>query len=74
MICTWGIVVQEIPNAAWQLHTYITYSTGGTPGAAGNEILTYGLPQSLAQYCDQAQIANFVQYRSVIHSGNSLSP
>ena len=46
MICTWGIVVQEIPNAAWQLHTYITYSTGGTPGAAGNEVLTYGPPKA----------------------------
>ena len=54
---------QERPNAAWQLHTYITYTTGTPAGAAGNEILTYGHPQSLRQFCDQAQMANFVQYR-----------
>ena len=57
------LTCKERPNAAWQLHTYIPYSTGTSAGAAGNEILTYGSPQSLEQFCDQAQLANFVQYR-----------
>ena len=58
--CLFG---QESPNAAWQLHTYITYTTGASAGAAGNELLTYGYPKNLQQFCDQAQMANFVQYR-----------
>ena len=62
---------QEVPNAAWQLHTYITYNTGAAAGPAGNEILTYGCPQGLRDFCDQAQIANYVQYRWPCSSSQS---
>ena len=61
---TWSqSATQEVPNAAWQLHTYIPYSTGAAAGPAGSEILTYGCPQGLYDFCNQAQIANYVQYR-----------
>ena len=51
---------QEVPNDAWAAHTHMSY---GSPGSVTNQICIYGVPQSLEQYADQAQIANYVQYR-----------
>lgn len=56
-----GASSQEVPNAAWQAHTYISY---GDPGkGVPNQILLYGDPENLKDFCDLAQIVNFVQYR-----------
>ena len=54
------LMSQEQPSPAWEAHTYMGY---GSPGSVPNQICLYGVPQSLEQYADQAQIANYVQYR-----------
>lgn len=52
---------QEVPNAAWQAHAYISY---GDPGkGVRNQILLYGEASSLEDFCNLAQIANYVQYK-----------
>ncbi len=52
---------QEVPNEAWEAHKYISY--GDTGKGVANQILLYGQPKSLEEFCDLAQIANYVQYR-----------
>ena len=52
-----------VSAVAGRLAQLTPYSTGAAAGPAGNEILTYGCPQGLHDFCDQAQIANYVQYR-----------
>ncbi|BDA46119.1 Mannosylglycoprotein endo-beta-mannosidase [Coccomyxa sp. Obi] len=55
---------EEVPNAAWDAHKYISY---GDPGkGVANQILLYGQPNSLEEFCDLAQIANYVQYRALM--------
>ena len=53
--------MQEVPNAAWQAHTYISY--GDPANGVRNQILLYGEPCRLEGFCDLAQISNYVQYR-----------
>ena len=52
--------LQEQPSAAWDAHTHMVY---GSPGKVPNQICMYGVPSSLEQYADQAQVANYIQYR-----------
>ncbi|KAK9808441.1 hypothetical protein WJX73_006050 [Symbiochloris irregularis] len=54
---------EEQPNHAWEVHTHMAY---GSPGSVPNQICQYGVPADLQQYADQAQIANFVQYRALL--------
>jgi mannosylglycoprotein endo-beta-mannosidase len=37
----------------------------------GNELATYGVPRSLEEYCEQAQVANYVQYRALLEGWGS---
>ncbi len=63
---------QEVPNAAWVNHTFMPY---GQPNRTRNDIKLhpytrnqiwlYRQPSSLQEYCDTAQIVNYVQYRRV---------
>ena len=56
---------QELANAAWQAHAYIPYGNPAPgPGHVRNQIWLYGEPQTLDEFCNLAQIANYVQYRS----------
>ena len=63
---------QEVPNAAWVNHTFMPY---GQPNRTRkdaklhpytrNQIWLYAQAGDLDQYCDTAQIVNYVQYRRV---------
>jgi hypothetical protein len=65
-----GGAAQEVPNKAWVNHTFLPY---GQPNRSRediakhpytrNQIWLYQAPQSLQDYCDVAQIVNYVQYR-----------
>lgn len=57
----------EVPNSAWEAHTFMGY---GTPGG-GNQLALYGVPRSLEEYCEQAQVANYVQYRALLEAWTS---
>lgn len=58
-------------NPTWNYHKFIPYynQAGGSadaPEIVPNQIFAYGIPSTLEQYCLQAQIANFLQYRALI--------
>lgn len=43
------------------------YMQYGKPDAGvPNQIAVYGVPATMAEYCEQAQLANFVQYRALV--------
>jgi len=74
-----GGAAQEVPNKAWVNHTFLPY---GQPNRSRedivkhpytrNQIWLYQAPQSLQDYCDVAQIVNYVQYRRALR-GPSLA-
>ncbi|KDP23514.1 hypothetical protein JCGZ_23347 [Jatropha curcas] len=60
--------VEELPNPVWEYHKYIPYSK---PGTVHNQILSYGVPADLDDFCLQAQLANYVQYRALVEGYTS---
>ena len=57
-----GSVTEVVPES-WDYHKYITY---------GTKMLSYGEPASLEEFCQQAQIINFTQYKSIVEGWASL--
>ncbi|XP_010674750.1 mannosylglycoprotein endo-beta-mannosidase isoform X2 [Beta vulgaris subsp. vulgaris] len=55
--------VEEVPNAIWEYHKYIPYSK---PGSVHDQVLQYGTPQDLDDFCLKAQLVNYVQYRALL--------
>ena len=62
--------MQEVPNAAWVNHTFMPYGQPNRTRADArlhpytrNQIWLYTQAGDLDQYCDTAQIVNYVQYR-----------
>ncbi|EEF49833.1 mannosylglycoprotein endo-beta-mannosidase [Ricinus communis] len=60
--------VEEIPNPIWEYHTYIPYSK---PGQVHDQILLYGVPTDLDDFCLKAQLVNYIQYRALIEGYSS---
>lgn len=60
--------VQEVPNPMWTYHKYIEYSK---PGSVHDQILLYGTPKDLDDFCLKAQLANYIQYRALLEGWTS---
>ncbi|MQL83054.1 hypothetical protein Taro_015519 [Colocasia esculenta] len=63
-----GGYIQEIPNPTWEYHKYIPYSK---PGKVHDQILQYGQPKDLDDFCEKAQLVNYVQYRALLEGWTS---
>ncbi|KAL8477998.1 hypothetical protein ACS0TY_030048 [Phlomoides rotata] len=60
--------VEEVPNPIWDYHTYIPYSK---PGKVHDQILLYGTPKDLDDFCIKAQLVNYIQYRALLEGWTS---
>ncbi|XP_038715289.1 mannosylglycoprotein endo-beta-mannosidase-like isoform X1 [Tripterygium wilfordii] len=60
--------IEETPNPIWEYHKYHPYSN---PGEVHDQILLYGVPKDLDDFCLQAQLANYIQYRALLEGWNS---
>ncbi|XP_042049817.1 mannosylglycoprotein endo-beta-mannosidase-like [Salvia splendens] len=60
--------IEEVPNPIWQYHTYIPYSK---PGLVHDQILLYGTPKDLDDFCLKAQLVNYIQYRALLEGWTS---
>ncbi|KAK9054795.1 hypothetical protein SSX86_025874 [Deinandra increscens subsp. villosa] len=60
--------IQEVPNPIWVYHKYIPYSK---PGLVHDQILLYGTPKDLDDFCLKAQLVNYVQYRALLEGWTS---
>lgn len=60
--------VEEVPNPIWEYHKYIPYSK---PGKVHNQILLYGTPTDLNDFCLKAQLVNYIQYRALLEGWTS---
>ncbi|KAJ3688025.1 hypothetical protein LUZ61_017189 [Rhynchospora tenuis] len=60
--------VEETPNPIWEYHKYIPYSK---PGKVHDQILMYGYPKNLDDFCEKAQLVNYVQYRALLEGWTS---
>lgn len=60
--------VEEVPNPIWEYHKYIPYSK---PGFVHDQILLYGTPKDLDDFCLKAQLVNYIQYRALLEGWTS---
>ncbi|GAB2218725.1 hypothetical protein Drorol1_Dr00001954 [Drosera rotundifolia] len=60
--------VEEVPNPIWDYHKYIPYSN---PGSVHDQILLYGTPKDLDDFCLKAQLVNYIQYRALLEGYTS---
>ncbi|XP_074592020.1 mannosylglycoprotein endo-beta-mannosidase isoform X2 [Curcuma longa] len=60
--------IEEIPNPIWDYHKYIPYSK---PKKVHDQITDYGCPKDLDDFCDKAQLVNYVQYRALLEGWTS---
>eukprot|EP00960_Hanusia_phi_P010886 319380-Hanusia_phi.AAC.1 len=58
-----GLLMEEF-SSELEHHTYIPY--GNPEQGVANQVAVYGIPLTLADLCEQAQLANFVQYRALV--------
>ncbi|KAK8961879.1 Mannosylglycoprotein endo-beta-mannosidase [Platanthera guangdongensis] len=60
--------IEEIPNPMWNYHKYIPYSK---PGKVHDQIESYGHPKNLDDFCEKAQLVNYMQYRALLEGWTS---
>ncbi|KAL2942073.1 Mannosylglycoprotein endo-beta-mannosidase [Bienertia sinuspersici] len=60
--------IKEVANSIWEYHKYIPYSK---PGLVHDQILEYGIPETLDDFCLKAQLVNYVQYRALLEGWTS---
>lgn len=60
--------IKEIPNPIWEYHKYIPYSK---PSLVHDQILLYGTPKDLDDFCLKAQLVNYIQYRALLEGWTS---
>nr|XP_043619072.1 mannosylglycoprotein endo-beta-mannosidase [Erigeron canadensis] len=60
--------VEEVPNPIWTYHKYIPYSK---PDLVHDQILLYGKPKDLDDFCLKAQLVNYIQYRALLEGYTS---
>ncbi|KAG8068933.1 hypothetical protein GUJ93_ZPchr0005g16012 [Zizania palustris] len=61
--------IKEVPNPIWDYHKYIPYSK---PGKVHDQIELYGHPNDLDDFCEKAQLVNYVQYRALLEGWTSF--
>ncbi|CAN0914250.1 Mannosylglycoprotein endo-beta-mannosidase [Linum grandiflorum] len=61
--------VEEVPNPIWNYHKYIHYSKPSNK--VHDQILLYGLPTDLDDFCLKAQLVNYIQYRALLEGYSS---
>ncbi|GJN14323.1 hypothetical protein PR202_gb01133 [Eleusine coracana subsp. coracana] len=61
--------IKEVPNPIWDYHKYIPYSK---PMAVHDQIELYGHPKDLDDFCEKAQLVNYVQYRALLEGWTSF--
>lgn len=54
----------QVWNETWKHHTYIPYSNGNP--VVPDQVGAYGEPSTLEEFCLRAQLANYVQYKSLV--------
>ncbi|PQQ06518.1 mannosylglycoprotein endo-beta-mannosidase [Prunus yedoensis var. nudiflora] len=59
---------EEVPNGMWVHYKYIPYSK---PGKVHDQILLYGSPKDLDDFCLKAQLANYIQYKALLEGWTS---
>ncbi|KAI3810552.1 hypothetical protein L1987_20171 [Smallanthus sonchifolius] len=60
--------IQEVANPIWVYHKYIPYSK---PDLVHDQILLYGKPKDLDDFCLKAQLVNYIQYRALLEGWTS---
>ncbi|KAL7120096.1 hypothetical protein ACP275_02G102300 [Erythranthe tilingii] len=60
--------VHEVPNPIWKYHKYIPHSK---PGSVHSQILLYGTPKDLDDFCLKAHLVNYTQYRALLEGWSS---
>jgi mannosylglycoprotein endo-beta-mannosidase len=60
-------------NKTWFLHLYIPFFNGSVrnPESTKDQLLLYGKPTSLEQFCGQAQAAQYQQYKAMFEGRNA---
>lgn len=61
--------VEEVPNPIWTYHKYLPYSNPAKK--VHDQILLYGNPKDLDDFCDKAQLVNYIQYRALLEGWTS---
>ncbi|CDP15511.1 unnamed protein product [Coffea canephora] len=61
--------VQEAANPIWEYHKYIPYSK--PEKKVHDQILLYGTPKDLDDFCLKAQLVNYIQYRALLEGWTS---
>lgn len=61
--------IAELPNSTWEYHKYIPYSN--PTGKVQDQIVLYGEPADLDDFCEKAQLVNYVQYRALMEGWTS---
>nr|DAD19492.1 TPA_asm: hypothetical protein HUJ06_020955 [Nelumbo nucifera] len=59
---------EEISNPIWEYHKYIPYSK---PSLVHDQIELYGSPKDLDDFCEKAQLVNYIQYRALLEGWTS---
>ncbi|XP_057960468.1 mannosylglycoprotein endo-beta-mannosidase isoform X1 [Malania oleifera] len=60
--------IEEVANPIWQYHKYIPYSK---PNLVHDQIVSYGTPSDLDDFCLKAQLVNYTQYRALLEGWTS---
>lgn len=60
--------IEEVPNPIWDYHKFIPYSK---PGKVHDQVLLYGTPKDLDDFCLKAQLVNYIQYRALLEGWTS---
>ncbi|KAF5195275.1 Mannosylglycoprotein endo-beta-mannosidase [Thalictrum thalictroides] len=60
--------VKEIANPIWEYHKYIEYSN---KGLVRYQLDLYGEPKDLDDFCEKAQLINYIQYRALLEGWTS---
>lgn len=60
--------IEEVPNPIWEYHKYIPYSK---PSSLHDQVVMYGTPKDLDDFCLKAQLVNYIQYRALLEGWTS---
>ncbi|KAL5712702.1 mannosylglycoprotein endo-beta-mannosidase [Ranunculus cassubicifolius] len=61
--------IEDVPNPIWKYHKYIGYSNKKL--LISNHIVHYGFPKDLDDFCEKAQLVNYIQYRALLEGWTS---
>lgn len=64
-----GALLREVCERAWEHHKFMEH--GNPEKGVPNQIAVYGVPVTLDDYCMQAQMAAYVQYRALVEGYSS---